>query len=159
MDHTASYKDGKQLFYGRTCQSDSRYRGVHVITQGQAERIYIRDLLRHQMLVERCTVVDGFEVQNDLSTTNPVRATVKNLRTGRTDVVRAKFLVGADGASSSIRKQLKTPFDGTSTDIYWAIMDCKFDTDHPYITTFGYVQSRNCIYVYLPFTEQGCHEF
>ncbi|MCJ1468242.1 hypothetical protein MMC07_006870 [Pseudocyphellaria aurata] len=150
MDHTASYKDGKQLFYGRTYQSDSRYRGIHIITQGQIERIYIRDLLRHQILVERCAFIDGFEVQNDSSTMHPVRATIKNTKTGRTDVVRAKFLVGADGAASSIRKQLKIPFDGISTDIFWAIMDCKFDTDHPYFTTFGVVMNSEhggCIIV------------
>lgn len=139
MDHTVIYKNGQKMFYKRTYQSDSRYRGVHIITQGQAERIYIRDLLRHQVLVERRAVVDGFEVQDDPSITHPVRATVRSLKSGNKETIRAKFLVGADGATSSIRKQLNIPFDGTNTDIYWAIMDCVFDTDYPYLTTFRYV--------------------
>lgn len=139
MDHTALYKNGKRLSYRRTYQSDSRYRGVHVITQGQAERIYIRDLLRHRMIVERSTIVEDFEVQQDPSIAHPVRAIVQNKKTGMKQIVLAKFLVGADGACSSIRKKLNIPFDGTTTDIYWAIMDCKFATDYPTLTQFGSV--------------------
>ena len=101
------------------------------------ERIYVRDLLRHRVLVERRAIVDEFTVEEDQSIVYPVRATVKNIKTGKKETIHAKFLVGADGAASAIRKQLKVPFDGTSTDIYWAIIDCVFDTDYPYITTFG----------------------
>ena len=142
LDHTAMYKDGKQMFYNRSFLSDSRYRGIHIITQAQLERIYIRDLLRHKMLVERCSVVQEFEVLETSSVSHPVRATLKNIKTGAMETVNAKFLVGADGAASSIRTQLKISFDGTNTDIYWAIIDCIFETDYPYITTFGGVTYR-----------------
>ena len=136
LDHTAVFKNGTKLFYNRSSTCDSRYRGIHIITQGQLERIYIRDLLRHKAVVERCTVVDTFEVKNELSTSHPVAATLKNLKTEQTELVHAKYLVGADGAASAIREQLKISFDGNTTDIYWAIMDCVFKTDYPYITTF-----------------------
>lgn len=93
--------------------------------------------MRHQKLVERSTVVDSFEVRDSGTETHPVQAFVSNEKTGKKEAIRAKFLVGADGAGSSIRKQLNTPFDGVSTDIYWAIIDCIFETDFPFITTFG----------------------
>lgn len=131
------FKNGEKLFYNRTFTCDSRYRGVHVITQGQLERIYIRDLLRHKAIVERRTTVERFEVNQDSSASYPVAATLKNLGTGRTELVHAKYLVGGDGAASAIREQLKIPFDGITTDLHWAIMDCVFKTDYPYITTFG----------------------
>lgn len=137
IDHTAMYKDGEKMIYGRTFTSDSRYRGLHVISQGQVERIYIRDLLRHRVLVERSSVVDGFETESDSSSSYPVRARVKNMKTGQEETIEAKFLIGAEGAASGLRKQLGIPFDGTTTDIHWGIMDCKFETDYPYITTFG----------------------
>jgi len=137
IDRTVIYKDGKQLYNDKSHQSDSRYRGLHIITQGQLERIYIRDLMRHQLLVERSTVIDSFEVQDHAFEPYPVRASVRNGKTGTQETIRAKFLVGADGAGSSIRKQLNTPFDGVSTDIYWAILDSIFETDFPHITTFG----------------------
>ena len=136
LDHTAVYKNGTKLFYDRSSTCDSRYRGIHIITQGQLEKIYIRDLLRHKAIVERRTVVYKFKVNDESSTSYPVEATLTNLKSGETELVRAKYLVGGDGAASAIREQLKIPFDGNTTEIYWAIMDCVFTTDYPYITTF-----------------------
>ena len=137
IDDTAMFKDGEKMYYSPSFSSDSRYRGLHVISQSQVERIYIRDLLRHRILVERCSVVDGFDVDSDSSTLYPVRALVKNTKTGKEEKIEAKYLVGAEGATSGLRKQLGIPFDGTTTDIHWAIMDCRFESDYPYITTFG----------------------
>lgn len=136
IESTVIYKDGKKLFYDRTHQSDSRYRGLHIITQGQLERIYVRDLMRHQMLVERSTSLSDFEVQ-DSSALYPFQATIKNEKSGTEETVRAKFLIGADGAGSTVRAKLGVPFDGVSTNIYWGILDCIFDTDFPYFKTFG----------------------
>lgn len=139
IERTAIYKDGKKLLFTRSHQSDSRYRGLHIITQGQIERIYIRDLLRHKTLVERETTVTKFSVADETSGEQyPVQATLRNERTGLEEEVRAKFLIGSDGASSSIRKQLEIPFDGVSTDIYWGIMDCIFESDYPHAWVFGY---------------------
>ncbi|POR35292.1 Phenol 2-monooxygenase [Tolypocladium paradoxum] len=139
IERTAIYKDGKKLFFSRSHQSDSRYRGLHIITQGQVERIFIRDLLRHKALIERSSVISSIDVDSDVS--HPVQATVRNNRTGREEVVKAKFLVGSDGAASSIRKKLEIPFDGVSTDIYWGIMDCIFESDYPHAWVFGSVIS------------------
>lgn len=137
IDHTAMYKNGENMFYHRSHTSDSRYRGLHVLSQPQLERIYIRDLLRHRVVVERCTVVDDFEVESNSSTSHPVRVRVKNTKTAQQETVEAKFVVGAEGATSGLRKQLGIPFDGTTTDIHWGIMDCKFESDYPYIANFG----------------------
>ena len=46
IERTAIYKDGKKLLFNTSHQSDPRYRGLHIITQGQLERTHIRDLLR-----------------------------------------------------------------------------------------------------------------
>ncbi len=135
------YKDGHKLYQDRAFQSDSRYRGVHIITQGQLERIYVRDLYRHQVLVERSTTLQDLQVENDPSVSHPVRATIMSRKTGREEDIQAKFLVGSDGASSSLRKRLQIPFDGTTTDIFWAIIDCVFETDFPYPNIFGWVDS------------------
>lgn len=151
IDRTIIYRDGKLLYNNKSHQSDSRYRGLHIITQGQLERIYIRDLMRHKILVERSTVIDSFDVEKRSTEEYPVQASVRNERSGKIKTIRAKFLVGADGAGSNIRKQLNTPFDGVSTDIYWAIIDCVFETDFPFITVFGSVahMPTSCVYVLI----------
>ncbi|KAJ3580048.1 hypothetical protein NPX13_g521 [Xylaria arbuscula] len=117
IERTAVYKDGEKLFFNRSHQSDSRYHGLHVITQGQIERIYIRDLARHKAIVERSSTLSDYTS------------------------VQAKFLVGSDGAASVVRKRLNIPFDGVSTDIYWGIMDCVYISDYPHAWVFGSVIS------------------
>ncbi|KAL1850581.1 hypothetical protein Plec18170_006866 [Paecilomyces lecythidis] len=143
---TAVYRDGKVLFHGRTHQSDSRFRGLHVITQGQLERIFVRDLLRHQVLVERCTTLKEYDISEAENPERPIKAVIRNDKTGQEETIRAKFLVGSDGASSMIRKKLEIPFHGVSTDIYWGIMDGKYESDYPHAWIFGCVLS----------TEHGC---
>ncbi|MCJ1267741.1 hypothetical protein MMC22_007627 [Lobaria immixta] len=118
IERTAICRDGRRLLFNTSHQSDSRYRGLHIITQGQLERIHIRDLLRHQVLVERETLISDFEVESDSSTTHPLCLELKNDRTGANETVRAKFLVGSDGAASTVRRKLQIPFDEVSTDIF-----------------------------------------
>lgn len=135
IERTAIYRDGQKLLFNRSHQSDSRYRGLHVITQGQIERVYVRDLARHHAIVERSSSLTNYEMDN--TSTHPVQATIYNERTGKEDFIRAKFLVGSDGAASMIRKRLQIPYDGVSTGIYWGIMDCIFETDYPHAWIFG----------------------
>ena len=142
IERTAIYFNGQLLHHGRSHQSDSRYRGLHIITQGQIERIYIRDLLRHKMLVERNTTLKEFHVDQSQSSnlspeSYPVHGIIENDITGQQETIRAKFLVGSDGGASSIRKRLDISFDGMSTDLYWGIMDCVFETDYPHAWIFG----------------------
>ncbi|KAL4900542.1 hypothetical protein BDW74DRAFT_93501 [Aspergillus multicolor] len=143
IERTAIYYDGKLLHHGRSHQSDSRYRGLHIITQGQIERIYIRDLKRHKMLVERNRTLSALAVQEGQGEREeyPVEAVIEDSVTGKLESIKAKFVVGSDGASSSVRKTLGIPFDGISTDIYWGIMDCVFETDYPHAWIFGSVVS------------------
>ncbi|KAI5926689.1 FAD binding domain-containing protein [Camillea tinctor] len=141
IEKTAIYKDGKLIQFGHSHQSDSRYRGLNIITQGQIERIYVRDLARHKVLVERNSVLSDYIVQKDANNPYPVQATVHNERTGENHSIQAKFIIGSDGAKSEIRKGLGTPFDGVSTDIYWGIIDCVFTSDFPHTWTFGVVMS------------------
>ncbi|KAK4236296.1 FAD binding domain-containing protein [Achaetomium macrosporum] len=125
IERTAIYKDGKKLLFYHSHQSDSRYRGLHVITQGQIEHIYIRDLARHKVLVEHSSMLANYAVD-------------KNADGSSEEAVRAKFLVGSDGGASTIRKSLGIRFDGVSTDIYWGIMDCIFESDYPHAWAFGF---------------------
>ncbi|KAI9672616.1 MAG: hypothetical protein M1831_000051 [Alyxoria varia] len=155
LNHTAMYKNGEQLMYTRSFTCDSRYKGSHVITQGQLERIYIRDLLRHKVLVERSTETGEIKVEPEKGTSHPVRVQIRNIQTGGTQTVNAKYLVGAEGAGSGIRKQLSFPFDGITTDIHWGIMDCKYETNYPHMTTFGvYMNTEHGACIIVP-REEG----
>ncbi|KAL2816567.1 hypothetical protein BJX63DRAFT_430257 [Aspergillus granulosus] len=69
---------------------------------GKMEGIYIRDLLRHRIVVERETLlVDSFEVCDDRGR-HSVQAILKNIANGKEETVLAKYQIGAAGAASGI---------------------------------------------------------
>ncbi|KDQ12510.1 hypothetical protein BOTBODRAFT_112838 [Botryobasidium botryosum FD-172 SS1] len=139
IERTAIWKDGKNLIFGNSHFSDSRYRGLHIITQSAIETVFIRDLMRHKKVVERLTSVKQFTIDESPDVTHPVAITLANQVTGETELVRAKFLIGSDGGSSTIRKQMGIKFEGVSTDIHWGIMDAVFETTYPHAGVFGCV--------------------
>jgi phenol 2-monooxygenase len=96
------------------------------------------------VLVERGMMAENLQVEETLCTdltSLPVSATLRDIHTGKTETVRAKYLIGADGAGSAIREMLGIKFDGVTTDCYWAIMDCQFETDFPHILGFWYAHT------------------
>lgn len=148
IERTAVWKDGRNLVFGNSHQSDSRYRGLHVTTQPVVEQVYLRDLLRHRHIVERLTSVKEFHVEDDDSLEYPVSVTLGNVTTGETEQLRCKYLIGSDGGSSVIRKQIGIKFDGVSTNIYWGIMDAVYETTYPHAGVFGCVFLFNCLIIF-----------
>ncbi len=67
-----------------------------------------------------------------------MRAKLKNEKTGTEETVRAKFLVGSDGAASMIRKKLDIQCDGVSTDTIWGSWTASLKAIHPHAWVFGY---------------------
>ncbi|KAF9001673.1 FAD binding domain-containing protein [Cyathus striatus] len=146
IEHTVVYKDGKKQIFAESHQSpgvESRYQGLHDATQTEVEHVFIRDLIRHDVLVERpCTATSyKFDEDADPSVTHPITVNITNQQTGVEEVVKARFMVGSDGAHSMIRKSLPISFDGIKTDLHWGIVDAVFDTDFPHRWTFGTVLS------------------
>ena len=59
------HRDGVTLGNTYTVPSETtKYRGLHITAQAQIERIYVRDLLRHQTLVERSTTLTSFKIDD-----------------------------------------------------------------------------------------------
>ena len=50
---------------------------------------------------------------------------------GTTEIVRAKYMLGSEGAHSWTRRQLGFQMEGESTDIVWGVMDIVPVTDFP----------------------------
>lgn len=48
---------------------------------------------------------------------------------GATEIIKAKYLVGCDGAHSWVRKQLEIPLEGKHTESTWGVMDIVALTD------------------------------
>ncbi|KAK5955407.1 hypothetical protein OHC33_003045 [Knufia fluminis] len=52
-------------------------------------------------------------------------------KAGRTETVKAKYMLGADGAHSWVRQQLGFKLEGESTDYIWGVLDIIPITDFP----------------------------
>ena len=71
---------------------------------------------------------------------HPVRVTLRTA-SGEERVVRAKYVVGADGARSAVRESLGMRLEGTQALHAWAVMDALTVTDFPDIRTKCQVQT------------------
>lgn len=61
---------------------------------------------------------------------------------GKTEVIRAKFVVGSDGARSAVRKNLNIALQGDSANKAWGVMDVLVVTDFPDIRVKSFIQSK-----------------
>ncbi|KAJ5902637.1 hypothetical protein N7495_003165 [Penicillium taxi] len=79
----------------------------------------------------------------------------------KTERIKAKYIIGCDGAHSWTRKQLEIPFEGSSTDHIWGVIDIIPITNFPDIrrvcvvtNTFGTIlvipRERNLVRLYVP---------
>lgn len=84
------------------------------------------------------------EVANDGGQERPVTVHLERIDTGHegeTETVRAKYVVGCDGARSTVRKALGRDLKGDSANQAWGVMDVLAVTDFPDIRFKALVQS------------------
>lgn len=104
--------------------------GVIAISQGRIERILLEDLRKYSEsgVARGCRLLNVRIDENDTSDF-PIEATLEQGDKQR--IVRAKYLVGADGAHSVVRKSLGIPMEGAMADDIWGVVDMVADTDFP----------------------------
>ncbi|KKK27154.1 hypothetical protein ARAM_003611 [Aspergillus rambellii] len=107
----------------------ARYQHEVTIHQGRIERILETDLLRYSKRgVQRDTRLVSARV-DDGEDEFPVVAELETAGVKR--VVRAKYLVGADGAHSVVRREMGLSLEGESMDHIWGVVDLVVETDFP----------------------------
>ncbi len=93
----------------------------------------------------------GLEIAGDGD--HPVTATLRHTvgdLTGRERTVRAKYVVGCDGAWSKVREAIGRRMVGQSAMHAWAVMDVLAVTDFPDIRTKCAIQSRAGSILHIP---------
>lgn len=76
---------------------------------------------------------------------HPITATFErndDAQSGRIETVKARYVVGADGARSAVRKGLSIPLEGDSANKAWGVMDILCVTDFPDIRVKSFIQSK-----------------
>jgi 2-polyprenyl-6-methoxyphenol hydroxylase-like FAD-dependent oxidoreductase len=107
-----------------------------MLEQSHTEKILVEFLIDHGYKVDRLTALQSFN-QN-----NGEVVSVLKLPDGKEETVKSKYLIGADGAHSVVREQLKIPFGGKTYEESLFVLDCKAEVDIPndeMYLTFGNV--------------------
>ncbi|KAI9657920.1 MAG: hypothetical protein M1821_002577 [Bathelium mastoideum] len=103
-----------------------------VLRQKYQEEIFRKALEQKGVEVETSVKLIDVAIDPGVKTPNfKVTATLKHLETGITEHVQSRFLIGADGGRSSVRKLLEIPFDGSMTEDNWVRIDGLVKTTLP----------------------------
>ncbi|KAF2734884.1 FAD/NAD(P)-binding domain-containing protein [Polyplosphaeria fusca] len=144
---TVNYdKDGNE-FPGRGWSfmenmKDTKWDFALVLRQKYQEEIFRQALKRHGVNLDAPFALISIET---LDTVGPngykVIATVENGVTKVKSTIKCKYLIGADGGSSSVRRAMDIPFDGSSSADKWVRVDGVIETDLPKPRTYCAIES------------------
>ncbi|EIW83427.1 hypothetical protein CONPUDRAFT_164379 [Coniophora puteana RWD-64-598 SS2] len=135
----------------------SRYPFKISLNQGSIEVIFLDAMKSHGLTVDRSmapTAITFDEAKLSDPSAHAVKVTLEHLATsdspGRRDEVHAKFVVGADGAHSWVRKNLGITMDGDQTEHLWSAIDLVPDTNFPDIRNRTNIHSVNGSLMVIP---------
>ncbi|GAO14883.1 hypothetical protein UVI_02007220 [Ustilaginoidea virens] len=117
-----------------TCPSfiDARYPFTALLHQGYVERVFIDDLRRKGVHIQRPWTIAGFESEEKNNPYYPVYVELKHVDGTAVEAVRAKYLFGGEGARSFIRQRLNICFQHIGPiEQVWGVMDGVVQTDFP----------------------------
>lgn len=119
-----------------------------LLSQGRIERFVLDSIREHSDIeVERGVLAESLEYDETLGSTYPITVTLRNIgsdnditvpgdledgewedltrqrrrTSGKKEVIKAKYIIGCDGAHSWTRKQLDIPFEGASIEHIWLV--------------------------------------
>ncbi|KMP09391.1 phenol 2-monooxygenase [Coccidioides immitis RMSCC 2394] len=108
----------------------SRYPYEITIHQGRIERVLETDLKRYSKRgIMRSTSLIDVKMDEEGDPDFPVVAVIETEEGQKT--IRTKYLVGADGAHSVVRRCMGLMLEGESTDHIWGVVDFVAVTDFP----------------------------
>jgi 2-polyprenyl-6-methoxyphenol hydroxylase-like FAD-dependent oxidoreductase len=100
---------------------DTAYPFLLFVSQAETEQVLLDHLAGRVVPVERGVELVGFHADPDA-----VTCTLRH-RDGRIEQVRARYLVGCDGASSTVRRGAGIPFQGGAYPQTFALADLEVD--------------------------------
>jgi 2-polyprenyl-6-methoxyphenol hydroxylase-like FAD-dependent oxidoreductase len=119
--HGANISNGKEVMARISLDGlDSIYPYALMIPQNETERVLEEHLTKRGIAVERNVALDSFVDQG-----TQVQAVLRKT-SGETETLTADWLIGCDGAHSTVRHGLGFTFDGTTQPSDWLLADGHF---------------------------------
>ncbi|KAL3471353.1 FAD binding domain-containing protein [Aspergillus californicus] len=145
---SVTYKDGERVLPGRVWTfmeniKDTAYDFTLVLRQMYTEAILRQNLecvgaIYHQGMECVDFVCDDAAGAGDF----PVTSTFKDTTTQTTLAIKSKYIVGADGGRSFVRRHAQIPFNGDTSEDKWIRIDGIVETDMPITRAYGAIESK-----------------
>lgn len=111
---------------------DARYPFTTLLHQGLIERVFIADLEKNGVQIQRPWTIKGFKSEPESGSEYPVEVKIQQVDGRAEETVRAKYLFSGEGARSFVREQLKIGITHKDPIAHvWGVMDGVVDTDFP----------------------------
>ncbi|KAM3079665.1 hypothetical protein ACMFMG_006078 [Clarireedia jacksonii] len=111
---------------------DARYPFTTLLHQGMIERVFIADLEKNNVHIQRPWTIRGFKTDEQVDPEYPVEVNLEQVEGSERETVRAKYLFGGEGARSFIRNQLNIGIKHKDPIAHvWGVMDGVVRTDFP----------------------------
>ncbi|KAG7094171.1 hypothetical protein E1B28_007781 [Marasmius oreades] len=138
----------------------ARYPFEVTLHQGAIEAIFLDNMMELGVQVDRPTIPISLKLFEDETALEdpesyPVQVVLQHLDSGEgqlneTEIVNAKYVVGADGAHSWVRKTLGIAMEGEQTNYVWGVIDMVPDTDFPDVRSKSAIHSNNGSCMIIP---------
>lgn len=117
---------------------DTDYDFTLVLRQMYTEAIIREKLDSADAAHFRAVQCTGFEIDEHAPpNSHAVTSTFVDKRAGRTFKLRSRYIVGADGGRSFVRRQSGIPFEGDTSEDRWIRIDGVVETDMPITRAYG----------------------
>lgn len=144
---TVSYDpQGKEVtgrgWYFMENMKDTQWDFALVLRQKYQEEIFRRRLRELGGKVEAPAEMLAVEILDGVEPGGyRVEAVIKNGISGVEEKIRCRYMIGADGGRSFVRRTLGIPFDGETTEDKWVRIDGIIETDMPKNRVYGAIES------------------
>ncbi|KAK4039158.1 hypothetical protein C8A01DRAFT_36921 [Parachaetomium inaequale] len=130
---------------------DARYPFTTLLHQGLIERVFIGDLEKNGVKIQRPWTIKGFTSNEKADPEYPVTVDLEHVDGTSKETVKAKYLFGGEGARSFIRDQLKIGIKHKDPIAYvWGVMDGVVKTDFPDIKMKCTIHSEHGSIMVIP---------
>ncbi|KJK93699.1 hypothetical protein H633G_02437 [Metarhizium anisopliae BRIP 53284] len=130
---------------------DARYPFTTLLHQGHIENVFINDLEKNGVLIQRPWTITHFESDEQENPEYPVRVELKHVDGTTTETVRAKYLFGGEGSRSFVRRLLNIQVKHIDPIQHvWGVMDGVVKTDFPDIKMKCTIHSHHGSIMVIP---------
>ncbi|CAK7229099.1 hypothetical protein SBRCBS47491_007132 [Sporothrix bragantina] len=130
---------------------DARYPFTTLLHQGLIERVFISDLAKNNVEIQRPWTIKDFTSDESQNPEYPVEVKLEHVDGSAQETVRAKYLFGGEGARSFIRQKLGIQVRHKDPISYvWGVMDGVVKTDFPDIKMKCTIHSRDGSIMVIP---------